>query len=135
MAITLTLLVMIPWISSFFDISTTLERKLFIITVIIGILGVVSALDDLDTIGKIPFSVPPWLRLIVQIGIGLIIGITSIKISYISGFFGGVIRLDEYFFQIEILSRIYTIYYIPLMLTTIWYVLVFNSVNFSDGIP
>lgn len=28
-----------------------------------------------------------------------------------------------------------TIYYIPLFITIFWYVLVFNSVNFSDGVP
>jgi UDP-N-acetylmuramyl pentapeptide phosphotransferase/UDP-N-acetylglucosamine-1-phosphate transferase len=29
----------------------------------------------------------------------------------------------------------YQIYYIPLAVTIFWYVLVFNSVNFSDGVP
>lgn len=29
----------------------------------------------------------------------------------------------------------YRIYYIPLAVTIFWYVLVFNSVNFSDGVP
>jgi UDP-N-acetylmuramyl pentapeptide phosphotransferase/UDP-N-acetylglucosamine-1-phosphate transferase len=28
-----------------------------------------------------------------------------------------------------------SIYYIPLIVTVFWYVLVFNSVNFSDGVP
>ena len=43
--------------------------------------------------------------------------------------------LDEYFFHISLGNSLYTIYYIPLLVTVFWYVLVFNSVNFSDGIP
>ena len=43
--------------------------------------------------------------------------------------------LDEYFFQFSLAGSLYTVYYIPLLITIAWYVLVFNSVNFSDGIP
>lgn len=71
----------------------------------------------------------------MQIGVGLIIGITSIKINYISNLFGGILRLDEFFFQFELYGKLFTIYYIPLIITVFWYVLVFNSINFSDGIP
>ena len=71
----------------------------------------------------------------MQIGVGIVIGITSIKISYISNIFGGVTELSDYFFQFSAMGTIYTVYYIPLLVTVAWYVLVFNSVNFSDGIP
>lgn len=43
--------------------------------------------------------------------------------------------LSDYFFQFSLAGSLYTIYYIPLILTVFWYVLVFNSINFSDGIP
>ncbi|NCP76563.1 hypothetical protein GW830_00230 [bacterium] len=69
-----------------------------------------SFVDDLDTIYKFdrvsksdikktaeelgnmrrstPFFVPAKVRLMMQIGVGAIIGITSIKIGYISNIFG-----------------------------------------------
>ncbi|MBP9812440.1 undecaprenyl/decaprenyl-phosphate alpha-N-acetylglucosaminyl 1-phosphate transferase [Candidatus Gracilibacteria bacterium] len=134
-AIISTLLLVAPVIPYLFDISPTLEKKLFIVLSLSAIIGIISALDDLDTIGKSRISVPPLFRLLMQIGVGLVIGITSIKISYISNLFGGTLPLDEYFFQIDLLGKIFTIYYIPLFITVFWYVLVFNSINFSDGIP
>jgi UDP-GlcNAc:undecaprenyl-phosphate GlcNAc-1-phosphate transferase len=134
-AIISTLLIIAPIIPSLFDISPTLEKKLFIVLSLSAIIWIISALDDLDTIGKSRISVPPILRLLMQIWVGLIIGITSIKISYISNLFGGTLRLDEYFFQLELFGKLFTIYYIPLLITVFWYVLVFNSINFSDGIP
>ena len=63
------------------------------------------------------------------------IGLTSIKISYVSNIFGGVLNLSDYHFDILISTWNITVYYIPLMMTIFWYVLVFNSVNFSDGVP
>ena len=75
------------------------------------------------------------VRLIMQIGVGLVIGVTSIKISYISNIFGGITPLNDYFFQFSLGENLLMIYYIPLLLTVFWYVLVFNSINFSDGIP
>ena len=134
-AIIATLFLVAPVLPYLFEISPTLEKKLYIVLILAGIIWLISALDDLDTIGKSRLSVPPLARLIMQICVGLVIGITSIKISYISNFFGGILRLDDYFFQIEILGKIFTVYYIPLLLTVFWYVLVFNSINFSDGIP
>jgi UDP-GlcNAc:undecaprenyl-phosphate/decaprenyl-phosphate GlcNAc-1-phosphate transferase len=134
-AIMMTLLMLSPLIPIIFDISWTLEKKLHIVLILGSILALVSYIDDLDTIGRSRWRVPPIVRLIMQIGVGLIIGITSIKISYISDMFGGVIRLDDYFVQFHILASTYTFYYIPILMTMFWYVLVFNSINFSDGIP
>jgi UDP-N-acetylmuramyl pentapeptide phosphotransferase/UDP-N-acetylglucosamine-1-phosphate transferase len=131
----MTILILSPLIPYVFEISETLDKKLTIVVTLAALLGIVSALDDLDTIGKSHLSVPPWIRLAMQIGVGLVIGITSIKIAYVSNIFGGVMRLDEYYFQLETLGRVWTFYYIPILLTTLWYVLVFNSINFSDGIP
>lgn len=79
----------------------------------------VSFVDDLDTIYKFdreekskPLTTPEELsrtrktrfaisakaRLALQIFIGLVVGLTSIKISYISNIFGGILYLD--FFSI-----------------------------------
>ncbi|GAB0174171.1 MAG: MraY family glycosyltransferase [Candidatus Altimarinota bacterium] len=134
-AIVSTLLIVAPIIPYLFEISPALEKKLYIVLSLSAIIGIISALDDLDTIGKSRISVPPIFRLFMQIGVGLIIGITSIKINYISNLFGGILRLDEFFFEFEIFGKLFTIYYIPLIITIFWYVLVFNSINFSDGIP
>ena len=100
-----------------------------------ALIGLVSFLDDLDTIKQSRFHVPPMVRLGLQILVGIVIGITSIKITYISGIFGDIMRLDEHYIQLSVLGNLYNIYYIPLLITVCWYVLVFNSVNFSDGIP
>ncbi len=134
-AIIMTLFLLSPLIPHVFNISQSLEHKLHIVLTLASIVAIVSFIDDLDTIGKSRWSVPPLFRLAMQIGVGVIIGVTSIKISYISNIFGGVTPLDDYFFQFSLMGSLYTIYYIPLLLTVFWYVLVFNSINFSDGIP
>jgi UDP-GlcNAc:undecaprenyl-phosphate/decaprenyl-phosphate GlcNAc-1-phosphate transferase len=131
MTLLLTILIF-PYI---FDVPASLEHKLHIVLILGSILTLVSFVDDLDTIGKSRISIPPIVRLLMQIGVGIVIGITSIKISYISGGFGEIVWLDEYFFRFLLGEQVITIYYIPLLITTLWYILVFNSVNFSDGIP
>ncbi|MDD2566011.1 MAG: hypothetical protein PHZ26_03645 [Candidatus Gracilibacteria bacterium] len=115
---------------SFLDVG---YKKLLIILVLGGIITLISFIDDLETIDIIKVKVPPIFRLLVQIGIGAIIGITSIKIGYISNIFAGagVINLESYFLQ----WGAYTIYLIPLAFTIVWYVIVFNSINWSDVIP
>lgn len=133
--LTFILVIFSPYISWMFAFSEVLEKKLIIIVTLTAIIGVISFVDDLDTIRKSYIKVPPIFRLALQILVGLIIGITSIKITYISWIFGDTIRLDEHFFELALFSEIYRIYYIPLVLTVFWYVLVFNSLNFSDGIP
>lgn len=100
-----------------------------------GCITLVSFIDDMDTIGKSPIRVPPLFRLMMQIGVGAIIGLTSIKISYMSNVFGGIIPLDEWYSMFHIGGADFTIYWIPLCVTIFWYVLVFNAVNFSDGVP
>lgn len=106
----------------------------FTIVLIIGaLLNIISFIDDMDTIGKSPIKVPPIVRLGMQIAIGAIIGITSIKISYISNIFGGILHLDDPMWQFMIFGQ--EIYILPVVITIIWYVLIFNAVNFSDGIP
>ncbi len=75
-------------------------------------------------------NVSAKMRLIVQIIIWATIWITSIKIWYVSNIFGWIINLDTYYFEIFN----HTIYIIPLLFTIIWYVFIFNSLNWTDGI-
>ncbi|MDD2917188.1 MAG: MraY family glycosyltransferase [Candidatus Gracilibacteria bacterium] len=129
------------------------QHRLFIVLVLGAVVTCISFIDDLDTIHKFdrenkgnikktaeelgnmrrntPFFVPAKVRLMMQIGVGAIIGITSIKIGYISNIFGGVLYLDQYYIVLGDLQ----IYLIPLIFTIVWYVVVFNSVNWSDGVP
>jgi UDP-N-acetylmuramyl pentapeptide phosphotransferase/UDP-N-acetylglucosamine-1-phosphate transferase len=45
---------------------------------------------------------------------------------------GGIIPLDEFFSTFTIGSLQILVYWIPVLVTIIWYVVVFNAVNFSD---
>lgn len=76
-------------------------------------------------------EVNPKIRLAIQVLIGLLIGLTSIKIGYISNIFGWIINLTGYSFSFWGMEM----YTIPLFFTVVWYVLVFNALNWSDGIP
>ena len=87
------------------------------------IITLLSFIDDM-------MNISAKIRLIVQIIIGATIWITSIKIWYVSNIFGGIINLETY--NIDILWQ--TIYLIPLLFTIIWYVFVFNALNWTDGI-
>jgi UDP-N-acetylmuramyl pentapeptide phosphotransferase/UDP-N-acetylglucosamine-1-phosphate transferase len=132
-AIILTLLIISPAIFLFGGFSPLLEHRLVIILVIGVIISIVSFVDDLDTIWKSNIQIPPIIRLLMQIGVGAIIGLTSIKISYMSNIFGGILPLDEFFSLLSIGDMTLTVYWIPIIVTILWYVVVFNAVNFSDG--
>jgi UDP-GlcNAc:undecaprenyl-phosphate/decaprenyl-phosphate GlcNAc-1-phosphate transferase len=131
----LSLAIFIPVILYFSEFPPVLEKRLIIMFILSWILTLVSFIDDLDTIGKSRLRVPPLFRLSLQILIWAIIGMTSIKISYISWVFWGILDLTEYFWTFQFGGADFTIYIIPLLLTIFWYVLVFNAVNFSDWVP
>ncbi len=97
--------------------------KLFLIWAFWWIITLVSFFDDM-------VSLSAKTRLTLQILIGAIIGITSIKIGYVSNIFGGIVDLHTLWFDIAG----YDIYIIPLLFTIVWYVFVFNALNWSDGI-
>lgn len=104
----------------FFDFS----HKLLLILIFWFIITVISFLDDM-------IDISPKIRLFVQIIIWFVIWLTSIKIWYISNIFWWIINLETYFFNIFDLK----IYIIPIIFTIFWYVLIFNSLNWSDWIP
>ncbi len=111
---------------SFFFVSfffVEYDYKLWLIWVFWLFITWISFIDDL-------LNISPKIRLLFQIIIWFIIWITSIKIWYISNIFGWIINLETYYFQIYDL----TIYIIPLIFTIIWYVFVFNALNWSDWI-
>lgn len=101
----------------FFDHNT----KYYLMLLFWLVITTVSFFDD-------RLNLSPKVRLIIQIIIWAAIWITSIKIGYISNIFGWIIDLETYFFTLFWLK----IYLIPLIFTIIWYVLIFNSLNWSD---
>jgi len=62
--------------------------------------------------------------------------INKYKISYVTHFIsGGIIPIDDLTFQFDALGYSIEVYLFPILVTIFWYVLVFNAVNFSDGVP
>lgn len=109
------------FILSYFFVEHT--YKLYLIWFFWCIITLVSFIDD-------RLNVSPKIRLIIQIIIWATIWLTAIKVWYISNIFGWVLDLDNYF--LEILN--YKIYIVSLIFTIIWYVFIFNSLNWTDGI-
>lgn len=100
------------------------NSKLYLIWIFWFIITIISFFDDL-------LDVNPKIRLLVQIIIWAIIWITSIKIGYISNIFWWILDLQTHSFNIGWIE----IYTIPLIFTIIWYVFIFNSLNWTDWIP
>lgn len=109
------------FISSFFFVEY--NSKLFLLWLFWALITTISFIDD-------RLNVSAKIRLFTQILIWAIIWITSIKIWYISNIFWGIINLETYYFVI----LDYSIYIIPLIFTIIWYVFIFNALNWTDGI-
>ena len=97
--------------------------KLLLIWLFGWVITLMSFADDM-------FALSAKKRLIMQIIIGAIIWVTSIKIGYISNIFGWVIELETLSFLIFWKE----IFIIPLVFTVIWYVFIFNALNWTDGI-
>ncbi len=109
------------FILSYFFVEHT--YKLYLIWFFWFIITLVSCIDDM-------LNVSPKIRLIIQIIIWATIWLTAIKVWYMTNIFGWVLDLDKYF--LEILN--YKIYIVSLIFTIIWYVFIFNSLNWTDGI-
>lgn len=109
------------FIISFFFVDY--NYKLWLIWVFWFIITAISYIDDrADVSAKV--------RLLLQILIWAVIWVTSIKIGYISNIFWWIANLETYYFQVFE----YTIYVIPLFFTILWYVFVFNALNWTDWI-
>ena len=109
------------FIVSYFFVEHT--YKLYLLWFFWFVVTLVSFIDD-------RLNVSAKIRLLIQIIIWAVIWITSIKIWYISNIFGWIINLETYYF--DLLNH--TIYIIPLIFTIIWYVFIFNALNWTDWI-
>jgi UDP-GlcNAc:undecaprenyl-phosphate GlcNAc-1-phosphate transferase len=109
------------FIISFFTIDY--NYKLWLIWIFWFAITAISFIDD-------RVNVSPKIRLLFQIIIWAVIWITSIKIWYISNIFWWIANLETHY--IEVFNH--TIYLIPLFFTILWYVFVFNALNWTDWI-
>lgn len=100
------------------------QYKLYLIWFFWWIITLVSFLDD-------RMNLSPKIRLCIQIFIGAVIWISAIKIGYISSIFWGGLDLERLSFEIFH----HKIYLVSMVFTIVWYVFVFNSLNWTDGIP
>jgi len=108
-------------ISSYFFVEH--NYKLYLLWLFWWLITTISFIDD-------RLEVSAKIRLLIQILIWAVIWVTSIKIWYISNIFWWIINLETYHF--EIFNNI--IYIIPLIFTIIWYVFIFNAINWTDWI-
>lgn len=109
------------FIMSFFFVDYS--YKLWLIWVFGFLITWISFLDD-------RLNVSAKVRLIFQIIIWAVIWLTSIKIGYISNIFWWIASLETYY----VILFDHTIYLIPLLFTILWYVFVFNALNWTDWI-
>lgn len=100
------------------------DYKLYLLWFFGFVITFVSFLDDL-------LNLSPKIRLIIQIIIWFIIWFTSIKIWYLANIFWQNIDLERYF----IYFFDYKLHIVSIIFTTIWYVFIFNSLNWTDWIP
>lgn len=110
----------------FFTVSSLViefNYKLWLIWLFWALITWASYIDD-------RLHVSAKYRLLLQIIIWGIIALTSIKIWYVSSIFGWVIDLEV--FSLDLFG--YVFYVVPFLFTILWYVFVFNALNWTDGI-
>ncbi|MFH0820723.1 MAG: MraY family glycosyltransferase [Candidatus Peregrinibacteria bacterium] len=93
-----------------------------------GILVIVSFIDD-------RISLPPWLRLIVQFLVALIMVWVGIGVTHITNPFGGEIRLDQFLVTLQVGNFSHVFLVLSAIFTVIWIMLLTNTMNWLDGIP
>lgn len=93
-----------------------------------GLLTAVSFIDDRKGLSA-------WLRLGVQISVGIIVVFAGIGIEGITNPLGGYLRLDHAEWILRIGEWQYPIMIFSAIFTVIWTVLLINTMNWLDGIP
>ncbi len=93
-----------------------------------GLLVMISFIDD-------RISLPPSLRLGVQILVAFIMIVAGIGVETITNPFGGYIALDKFKFILEFGDSAITILAFSGIFTLIWILLIVNTMNWMDGIP
>lgn len=112
---------------NFFIVSvlfTDYNMKLAFILVFGTIVSILSFMDDF-------LDISPKIRLSFQILIGSVIGLVFVKTGYLLAIFWWLVN----FHTLSLNFLDYQIFLVPIIFTVIWYVTIFNSLNWSDGIP
>ncbi len=106
------------------------EPTLKLIGLLIGaaLLVLISFLDD-------RFDLPPWIRLLTQVAVALIMVATGLGIKTITNPFGGYIPLDSIELTLRVGEWSQTIMLFSALFTVAWIVLIVNTMNWLDGIP
>jgi len=104
-------------------IFVNINYKLMLILWFWGIITLISFIDDM-------ISLSAKKRLFIQIAIWATIGITSIKIWYVSNVFWWIVDLET----LSLIVAGKEIFIVPLIFTIAWYVFIFNALNWTDGI-
>lgn len=93
-----------------------------------GFLVLINFIDD-------RISLPPTLRIFVQILVALMMVLAGIGVETITNPFGGYIALDQIKFVLEFGGTETTIMAFSGIFTLIWILLIVNTMNWMDGIP
>lgn len=93
-----------------------------------GLLVIISFLDD-------RLDISPWIRLLTQVVVGVIMVAVGIGIETITNPFGGYIPLNEIKISLQWGAMSYTLVLFSAIFTVIWIVLIVNTMNWLDGIP
>lgn len=93
-----------------------------------GLLVLVSFLDD-------RYNLSPWIRLVTQFGVALILVAVGIGIETITNPFGGFLALNEIKLDLVVGNLTYTIVLFSGIFTVLWVILLVNTMNWLDGIP
>lgn len=93
-----------------------------------GLLVVVSFIDD-------RVELPAWLRLFVQIMVGVIMVAVGIGVETITNPFGGYLALNQIEMTINWGPFTSTLMLFSAIFTVLWIVLIVNTMNWLDGIP
>ncbi len=93
-----------------------------------GLLVGVSFIDD-------RIELPAWLRLFVQIIVGVIMVAVGVGIETITNPFGGYLWLNTVILTINWGDTVFNLMLLSAIFTVIWIVLIVNTMNWLDGIP
>ncbi len=93
-----------------------------------GLLVLISFIDD-------RIELPAWLRLFIQIMVGIIMVAVGIGVETITNPFGGYLALNQVKMIIEWGPFTSTLMLFSAIFTVLWIVLIVNTMNWLDGIP
>ncbi len=122
--------VFFAFLASAFLFLPVFEGSAVLVSVLAGasLLAFTCFLDD-------RLGLSPYLRLLVQIGVAVILVMGGIGISSITNPFGGALVLDSINIPFQIGDLAFTLTLFADILTVMWVVTMVNAFNWIDGVP